>query len=391
MHLLTTTLLALASAPVQDDPRPIGFGGLAEDPYVAGLFGELAVTPGPPARVRAELVEGTVDGTPFVNVVRLADARPFRGQVASVRLPVRLTAPAPDTSARLWVKVLRADGSVAYQDDGFDQASSSAEWTTLSSTGAIAPDATDLCFGLVVTGTTAVEMDTFELVLQGEAKLGDRRHEVPQRWTDDPDVRVHTVGDPEQATALQVTTFVPPGHSVESLPQLWFRQEASLRETYVVGRALLESMRRATDPPAIVSFVDVPAGHDPAAADLLPLLSGVAVSSGVQALVSRDHDGAAPLALLDGSAASAPAGEEAEALAALCANGGLLHAERVLLRWLAARHDAGGDPLLAEILLEASLAALEPWQATPVVRQASHSLHGHDCGHDHSHDHSHDH
>ena len=65
--------------------------------------------------------------------------------------------------------------------------------------------------------------------------------------------------------------------------------------------------------------------------------------------------------------------------------------ERVLLRWLRAQHDAGGDAQIAALLLDASLAALEPLDATPVVRQASHSLTGHDCGHDHSHDHGHTH
>ena len=49
-----------------------------------------------------------------------------------------------------------------------------------------------------------------------------------------------------------------------------------------------------------------------------------------------------------------------------------------------ARHDASGDAGLAALLFEASLAAMDSWNAASTVRQASHSLDGHECDHDHA-------
>ncbi|MEM7307351.1 MAG: hypothetical protein AAF682_11805 [Planctomycetota bacterium] len=396
----TATLLALAAAgtpSVQDGPARSGFDALATDPYAAGVFQELDVASGPPVRVLAQTVRGNTDGAPFVNVLRWADARALRGKLIALRVPVQLHAPSLDTSARLWVRVLRADGTIAFEDDGLDSASSASEWTTLSSVGAIAEDATDLCFGLVVEGSMQARMRAFQLELRGDVAPLDPRHAIPERWARDPDVRSSHAADPGRGLDLRVTSFLPPGHTAGDLPHLWLLlEEHDLRETYRMGRALLHSMRLAQDPPAIVSLVQPGRGRLPE-----PLTSGDGAESTLSLLHQLVPERAAGASQLVATSEDAPrlaasVGELAAGTVAEKLGGDdYLCSERVLLRWLCAQQDSGGDQQLAELLFEASLETLTPWAAALTVQQASHSLEGHECEHDHDHsghDHSgHDH
>ncbi|MEL6714133.1 MAG: hypothetical protein AAFP86_10180, partial [Planctomycetota bacterium] len=149
--------LALAATLVPQEQSGItGFGPFGDDPYTSGLFEELTVTPGPPARALAQILHGETERGPFVNVLRMTDARRFRGQLITIRLQVRLDAPTVDTTARLWARTRSAQGQVRFDDLGLDAGTSSSEWTTLSSTFAVGADATDLWFGLVVEGPTQV-------------------------------------------------------------------------------------------------------------------------------------------------------------------------------------------------------------------------------------------
>lgn len=388
---LLSALSLAAPLPTQDDPAPSGFEALANDPFTAGLFREVLVTPGPSVRTLARNVEGSRDDVPFVNVLRMADARRFRGRVISVQLPVRLDAATVDTSARLWVRVLRADGTVAFEDTGEDRTTSSSEWTKLASTGAIADDATDLWFGLIVEGTTLVHMDQFAIEVRERVSAHDARHAVPERWTLDPDVRSARVLDSDLGLDLRVTSFVPPGHGVRELPHVWLvRGDANPRWSYAAGRALLEGMRLGQDPPAIVSVVEPMTGNLPEAAATPSGWEAVQKQLGTQdaALVaSATHVASTPSGML----VSAPTGADAGAILKSIEGSGPLHAERVLVRWADTRQAAEGNGELASILFDASIAALEPWGTTAVVRQVSHSLVGHSCGHDHSHDHGHGH
>lgn len=261
-RLLSTLTLAMSvPAPAQDGPARIGFEGLAADPHASDLFDEVTVTPGPSSRALAHQVSGTEGGTPFVNVLRWVDARDFRGKLIAVRQSARLDAATPGTAARLWVRVLRADGGVAFADDGLDQATTSSEWTTLTSIGGVAEDATDLCFGLLVEGTTPVHIGSFEIEVRGDLPPTDPRHAVPQRWTSDADVRAARAAGPGSGLGTHVTSFVPPGYAVRDLPHLWLlRNGGDLRESYLAGRALLEAMRLGQEPPAIVTLAHVPEG-----------------------------------------------------------------------------------------------------------------------------------
>lgn len=404
-------LLSLTPAPpalAASQDAPAGFEALGTDPVVAPLFDQVAVSPGPPARAVARNVQGSAEGTPFVNVVRWVDARRFRGKLVALRQRARLDAPAPDTQARLWVRVVRADGATGFADDGVDQATSSAEWTPLETVGAIASDATDLCFGMLIAGTTPVHIGNFELEVLTDASPADLRHQVPQRWTRDPDVRNARVTDPGRGLDLRVTSFVPPGHPVADLPHLWLLRDGDdLRDTYATGRALLEGMRLGQEPPAIVSLVQVREGAlqsgvtAMARGDAFPRLLRTAVDTelgkvAVHSVVVPARDGVTAPFHPAGTGELVPTRSfpEPADLAALAEPGGRLYAERVQLRWARARHDAADDAELASLLFDASLASMEPWAALPAVRMASHSLAGHDCGHDHSHGsghtHSHD-
>ena len=107
-----------------------------------------------------------------------------------------------------------------------------------------------------------------------------------------------------------------------------------------------------------------------------------------QALASRP--GAGPVRLLsriEGGLASRVSEEESSALEAFLEGDGYLHAERILMRLMRARHDAGGDSELAALMFEASLASMEEWSTSSGIQQASHSLDGHECGSDCEHDH----
>jgi len=373
-----SSLLALSLAvpsSVQDEPVLTGFETLAEDPYLAGAFEELKVTPGPPTRVLHQIVKGSKDGASFVNLVHRADARAFRGQLISLQLPVRLDSPSLDTTARLWVRVLRADGTVAFEDDGVDVASRSVEWTTLRSEGAVAEDATDLYYGLVVQGTTQVRMRAFELELLGAASSGDPRHAVPDRWVRGPDVRSVSLTDPERGGELRVTSFIPAGHATDDLPHLLLSSDGcDLRKSYTTGRALMEAMRLTLDPPAIVSFIQ-PEGREQEREGLLskvlaqqpifewieeamPELSG----SATRILIASEGPSlpAVVQAIIEGARPAAEADEVARALEGSHSAEGQLHAERVLLRWMSARNSAGGDAELEELLFDVSLETLEP-------------------------------
>jgi len=388
--------ISLAVAPFPEEQQPSRFDSLASDPFSRGLIQELLVESGPPVRVLAQDVHGEVEGTRFVNVLRVADARPYRGKLFELELSVRLDAPSVDTTARLWVRVVRADGTVAFEDLGIDQATSSVEWTPLRSVGAMAADATDLCFGLLVSGTTTVYTDEFELTLLGEAPSSDVRHFVPDRWAKNPDVRCSTVLVPELEAHFQVTDFVPPGHALDDLPRLWIWSRRDVRQDFRIGRALLESMRLAQDPPVILSFVQ--RGREER--------SSSCAAEVLQALVSADVDRASTstqvlascpstrpvrlLALIDGEQASSVPEEESSLFEGFLEGDDYLHAERVLLRLVRSLEDGDGDPDYAGLLFEASLASMEEWSATSGVQQTSHSLAGHECGPDCGHDHSHD-
>ncbi|MEM8713806.1 MAG: hypothetical protein AAGG01_22925, partial [Planctomycetota bacterium] len=255
ISVLTAAAL-LAPLGFQSDQGARGFDGLGLDPYTTGLFEEVDVTPGPPARVLAQTIHGEQDGASFVNVLRWTDARRFRGNLITVNLPVRLDAPTVDTTARLWVRMQRADGSTSFDDLGADTATSSSEWTSLGSTFAVGADATDLWFGMVVEGPTQVHFQGFSVEVHGAVSEHDVRHGVPERWAANPDVKDRRLQGPERAFDLRVTTFVPPGHAAADLPRLWLlREDDDLLRTYSVGRALLEGMRLGQDPPGIVQVV----------------------------------------------------------------------------------------------------------------------------------------
>lgn len=395
LQLTAFLTLGLSASSAQDSASSAqdsasGFGSLASDPYAAGLFEELAVTPGPPARVMARNVEGVEAGRPFVNVVRWGDARPYRGRVITLQVPARLDVPSVDTSARLWVRILRADGSVAFEDTGEDQPVGSSEWATLESIGAVAADATDLCFGLLVEGPTPVLMENFSLAVFDEVAATDQRYFVPERWTKDPYVQSSWLTSPATGEPLRVTSFTPAGHATAELPRLWLHS-AGLRESYRAGRSFLEAMRRAEDPPAVLCFVE---GNPRTVEHVVEHSDVDAEPRGEQLLAVRGTESLSVLhASSEGQGWERIKGEKHQALDALLAGGGAFHQERVLLRWLTASNDAGGERELAEILFDAAVSTLEPWNQADLVRQSSHSLVGHDCGHDHdhSHDHNHDH
>ncbi|MEL6715034.1 MAG: hypothetical protein AAFP86_14725, partial [Planctomycetota bacterium] len=175
-------------------------------------------------------------------------------------------------------------------------------------------------------------------------------------------------------------------------------EEADLRRSYAAGRALLEGMRLGQDPPAVVRIVE------PAAGSPAPTSAGSGV---LYALLSRldaqRAPASAPVVALVGAAATTPSlltpmdgaralpGVALHALEERVDEVGALLPERVLLRIAWARHDAAGDADRADLLLDATLTALEPWSSETAVRLVSHSLTGHQCDHDHGHDHSHNH
>ncbi|MEX1025876.1 MAG: hypothetical protein WD226_12455 [Planctomycetota bacterium] len=401
--MLRPLLLALATSSFVAAPsaQSTGWPALGTDPTTAGLFGELAVRDGEPARTIARNVQGTLDGRPFVNVVRWTDARRFRGRLLAVHQRARLDAPTPGTTAHLWVRVLRSGGGVGFQDAGLDRATSSTEWTPLESVGAVAADATDLVFGLFVEGTTPVHLGEFELEVRGPAAPDDLRFHVPARWIRDADVANARVSDHARGLDLRVTTFTPPGHAAGSLPALWLvRPSADLAATYAAGRALVDAMRTGREPAAALVFVEPVSGvlatdsvvRDAFATHLVPAFGAAQPPLHV---VAHLADARIPESLA-GSVEPAAATHDDEAAAryrAHLAASDPWRAERVHLRWARAQHEAAasGGLVPAALLFDAEIEALEPWQATALVRHASHSLSGHDCGHDHSHDHSHDH
>ena len=170
---------------------------------------------------------------------------------------MHLRTPAPDTQASLWVKVVRANGAVGFHDHGRDIATSSSEWTRLRSVGAIANDATDIFFGLLVEGTTPVHIEDFELELMGKAGVYDARLSVPNRWLRDPSVELSRVSDRNHGLHLRVTSFAPSGYQPGELPTVWFlRDTDDLTRTFDQGRALLDAMRRGTEPACVMAFVE---------------------------------------------------------------------------------------------------------------------------------------
>ncbi|MEL6428328.1 MAG: hypothetical protein AAFP22_13190 [Planctomycetota bacterium] len=399
MTLSILGALALTASLVpQEQPRTTGFEPFGEDPYTSGLFEQLTVTPGPPARALAQILHGETERGPFVNVLRMTDARRYRGQLITVRLQVRLDAPTVDTTARLWVRTQDAQGRLRYDDHGLDAATSSSEWTSLSSTFAAGTDATDLWFGLVVEGPTQVHFQEFAVEVHGDVAGHDVRHAVPARWASHSSVRNESLASDELGLDVRVTSFHPPGHDARELPQLVVvRADNDLRRSYAAGRALLEGMRLGQDPPAVVRIVQ-PAAGSPAptsagAAALLALLGRLdaqqaPASAPVVALL--DGSNAPPSLLTPTGIADALPESALRAIDERGTAGGELLNERVLLRIAASRHDARGDADLAELLLDATLTGLEPW-SSDAVRLVSHSLTGHQCDHDHGHDHSHDH
>ena len=82
--MITTTpflALLLSALATPQESSADGFDAPAGDPFSAGLFQELPVEGAGAMRVLAQEVHGTTAHGPFVNVLRWADARPYRGRL----------------------------------------------------------------------------------------------------------------------------------------------------------------------------------------------------------------------------------------------------------------------------------------------------------------------
>lgn len=411
MLALFATLGLISTTPAPQDGAP----WIDSDPTTAAIFQELTVRQGDSSSsvpTVAQNVQGHGPERPFVNVVRWTDARPFRGKLVRVQQRARLDAANANTTVSLWARTRRSDGSLAFVDDGRDQATPSIEWVDLSSTAAVAADATDLAFGILVEGSTPVHLGDFELVVLGDAEDIDPRHEIPHRWLGGDEVESGVVEFPGAGPALRWTVFRPAGHSVADLPVLWtFADEPQVRRTFERGRAALAGMRWGQDP--AVAIVQI----EPA----VPMETGEFVErvantfeAVLRPMVANQLGGDPACHLLesrsepvrrrlDGLADADPKIERAshpfldEVLWAATFDSQpvpeISSHPRVAMRLARAQFDARGleDLDLTSLLFDAALDELRHMPAIPVVQPWNHSLDGHDCGHDHSHDTGHDH
>lgn len=413
MLALLATLGFLAPATAPQDHAP----WIDTDPTTAALFQDLVVREGDATRVLpvvAQNVQGHGPERPFVNVVRWTDARPFRGRLVRVQQRARLETANANTTVTLWARIRRSDGSLGFLDDGRDRATPSVEWADLSSTAAVAADATDLAFGILVEGATPVHLGDFEIVVLDPAEAIDPRHEVPHRWLQDDEVESGVIEFPGAGPALRWTLFRPAGHSVADLPLLWsFADRPQVRRTFEEGRAALDGMRFGYDPAVALLQIEPTKAMEsaalvarisstfestlrPMATDLLGeapryhllesrseplqrLLTDLAATDADDSVGRADHPFLDPV-IWAASFDSQPVPE--------------IHSyPRIAMRLARAQFDARGleDLGLAPLLFEAAFDELLHMPAVPVVQPWNHSLDGHDCGHDHSHAHGHDH
>jgi hypothetical protein len=95
----------------------------------------------------------------FGTITRCLDAAPFRGSEIRLRAAVR----AVSGQGQLWLRVDRPGGQSGFFDNMGDRPVRSGRWDRYEIAGPVAPDATQVCFGCILSGRGEIYADDFEL------------------------------------------------------------------------------------------------------------------------------------------------------------------------------------------------------------------------------------
>ncbi len=106
----------------------------------------------------------------FATLSQAVDATPYRGKRIRLRGRVRAR---DGGGAQLWLRVDRRGGALGYFDNMRDRPVQTREWTDVDIVGPVADDASQLLFGLLLSGRGAMEADDLRLEVLGPAGEGD--------------------------------------------------------------------------------------------------------------------------------------------------------------------------------------------------------------------------
>ena len=141
----------------------------AGDPTVAWrYFGpgrDSAGTGGPYLAKRTARYVPAIDG--FVTVMQNVSAEPLRGK--SIRLRGRVRAEVGDATggAALWLRVDRPGNEPGFFDNMQDRPVRGSAWRECVIEGTVAPDAVNVAFGAMASGTATAEFDSLQLAAKG--------------------------------------------------------------------------------------------------------------------------------------------------------------------------------------------------------------------------------
>jgi C-terminal processing protease CtpA/Prc len=100
-------------------------------------------------------------------MLRSVDARAYRGKNVRLRGSLRIEPTKPDDRVQLWLRVDRAGGQMGFFDNMDDRPVRDQKWGEFEITGDVAPDATDIVFGVLAFGDAPVWVDDIRLEEDG--------------------------------------------------------------------------------------------------------------------------------------------------------------------------------------------------------------------------------
>jgi hypothetical protein len=110
---------------------------------------------------RARRTTAAIDG--FAGIAQVFSAQGIRGQPIRLRAEARATVRDASSGAALWLRVDRGTQPSGFFDNMSDRPIRDAAWHEYSIVGAVADDATNVTFGVMVNGAATADFDALEL------------------------------------------------------------------------------------------------------------------------------------------------------------------------------------------------------------------------------------
>ncbi|MGB2717105.1 MAG: S41 family peptidase [Vicinamibacterales bacterium] len=110
---------------------------------------------------RADTVGASIDG--FVTIMQSIPAEILRGKTIRLRGQARVKTLDTTGSGALWLRVDRPDRAMGFFDNMGNRPIREGEWREYAIEGPVAPDATNVAFGVMASGTATADFDRIEL------------------------------------------------------------------------------------------------------------------------------------------------------------------------------------------------------------------------------------